>query len=623
MKHLNNMACMLALLAAGSTGFTACSSDDAIDGGGNNTSGAAGKMVKTSFALNIPYGAKSTRMTADNTQAGGNNFRGMADMRMLAFDTDELNSTSTSTKKIVLANGTDGAFDQEAKRRYIYRDVTIPVGTKKFLFYGRTDATSTKTGADLMNEKFQKGSILEQSALTNSPAVTTEKDEIALSGVTFNLEIINTALFNGTTEGSSAKVVADALKSVYNAKTTEKNWKDCLETSSDNVEKHAGTLFNQFKKLTAGSAASAKAALTSLKNGCGRNTKSDTETKDILYAVAKACDDALTALKDCTFPNDLGLPDGAAKGSFNGEGVFTYAQTGIPAATTGDNTLDYTKVTYPASLNYYVETPVKASDDAIENLNTTDGWPSYENWNKSDYQWPTNKWGDEVTNNTRSIALKNAIQYAVASLQTNVSVTQQVLYDNAKAKGGMLNDQSINVSSNGFKLTGILIGGQPSVVGYDYTPTTATNVEFDRTVYDRAMNEAENSITSSKSTTNYTLVLEGQESQSVYVTLELVNNTGTDFYGADGLVPNGSKFYLIGQLNPETDGGNVSSSNGNPNNLTQVFKKDYKTIANMRIGAKSLQKAYNTIPDLRSTQISLGLAVDLTWQNGITFNVDL
>ena len=613
MKHLNNMACMLALLAAGSTGFTACSSDDAIDGGGNNTSGAAGKMVKTSFALNIPYGTKSTRMTSDITQAGGTNFRGMADMRMLAFDAaDELNSASTSTKKIVLANGTDGAFDKEANKRYIYRDVTIPVGTKKFLFYGRTDAELAS-----MNDKFQKGRILEKTALTNSPAATTEKDEIALSDVTFNLEIINTAYFDGTTEGSTAKVVADALKSVYNAKTTEMNWKDCLETSSDNVEKHAATLFKQFKNLTAGSAASAKAALTSLKKGCGRNTESATETKDILYAVAKACDEALTKLQSCTFPNDLGLPDGAAKGSFNDEGVFTYAQKGIPAATTGDNALDYTKVTYPASLNYYVETPVKASDDAIENLNTTDGWPSYENWNKSDYQWPTNKWGDEVTNNTRSIALKNAIQYAVASLQTNVSVTQQVLYDNAKAKGGMLNDQTINVSSNGFKLTGILIGGQPSVVGYDYTPTTATNVEFDRTVYDRAMNEAENSITSQAGTTNYTLVLEGQDDAPVYVTLELENKTGVDFYGADGLVPNGSKFYLIGQLNPTETG------NSNPNNLTKVFKKDYKTTANMRIGETSLKKAYNTIPDLRSTQISLGLAVDLTWQNGITFSVDL
>lgn len=616
---------MLALLAAGSTGFTACSSDDAIDGGGNNTNGAAGKMVKTSFALNIPYGTKSTRMTDQITQANGN-FRGMADMRMLAFDASDVAKSSTSTKKIVLANGTSGAFDSDANKRYIYRDVTIPVGTKKFLFYGRTDATSTKTGADLMAEKFENGCILEQSALTSTPNITTQKDEVSLSGVTFNLEIINGNVFDGTVEGSSAKVVAGALASVYNAKTTDgQTWKDCSPTSTDNVEKHAAALFDQFKCLTAGSAASATAALESLKKGCGRNTAEGAtgEKDDILMAVAKACDKAIKDLENCTFPNDLGLPDGAAKGRFNDDGVFTYAQTGIPAATTGDNALDYTKVTYPASLNYYVETPVKASDDAIENLNTTDGWPSYDNWNSSTYQWPANKWGDEVTNNTRSIALQNVIQYAVASLVTNVSVTQQQLQDNAQAKGGMLNDQTINVSSNGFKLTGVLVGGQPSKVGYDYTPaTTTTEVDYDRTVYDRVMNTADNSITSQGGTTNYTLVLEGQDNAPVYVTLELVNNTGVDFYGADGLVPNGSKFYLIGQLNPATTGGNAASD-GNPNNLTQVFKKDYKTTANMKIGATSLKKAYNTIPDLRSTQISLGLAVDLTWQNGITFNVDL
>ena len=460
--------------------------------------------------------------------------------------------------------------------------------------------------------------------MTNTPAATTEKDAIALNEVTFNLEIISNQTFDGTAEGS-AKDVADALSSVYNAKTADKNWKDCSSSATGegaNVEKHAAQLFDRFKTLTAGSAASVKAALTSLKKGCGRNTAEGAtgEKNDILMAVAKACDKAIKDLENCTFPNDLGLPDGAAKGRFNSDGVFTYEQTGIPAATTGDNALDYTKVTYPASLNYYVETPVKASDDAIENLNTDNGWPSYDDWNSTTYQWPTDKWDDEVTNNSRSIALQNAIQYAVASLETKVSVTQDDLQDNAQAKGGMLNDQTINVSNKGFKLTGVLVGGQPSKVGYDYTPATATataGVDYNRTVYDRVMNTADNSITSQVGTTNYTLLLEGQDNAPVYVTLELVNNTGVDFYGADGLVPDGSKFYLIGQLNP------TATSNTNLNNLTQVFKKDYKTTANMKIGASSLKKAYNTIPDLRSTQISLGLAVDLTWQNGITFTVDL
>lgn len=43
------------------------------------------------------------------------------------------------------------------------------------------------------------------------------------------------------------------------------------------------------------------------------------------------------------------------------------------------------------------------------------------------------------------------------------------------------------------------------------------------------------------------------------------------------------------------------------------------TEANFVIGANSLQYALVAVPDLRSTQISLGLSVDLNWQTGLSF----
>jgi hypothetical protein len=72
-------------------------------------------------------------------------------------------------------------------------------------------------------------------------------------------------------------------------------------------------------------------------------------------------------------------------------------------------------------------------------------------------------------------------------------------------------------------------------------------------------------------------------------------------------------------------------------NLNQVFKQDYKTIATFKIGqgtadtnndGKSdtpagLANAYNTIPDLRTPKMELGLSVNLTWQSGLTFNIEL
>jgi hypothetical protein len=44
------------------------------------------------------------------------------------------------------------------------------------------------------------------------------------------------------------------------------------------------------------------------------------------------------------------------------------------------------------------------------------------------------------------------------------------------------------------------------------------------------------------------------------------------------------------------------------------------TSATFKIGANSLKSAYTTIPDLRASQISLGLSVNLEWQTGLSFD---
>ena len=48
---------------------------------------------------------------------------------------------------------------------------------------------------------------------------------------------------------------------------------------------------------------------------------------------------------------------------------------------------------------------------------------------------------------------------------------------------------------------------------------------------------------------------------------------------------------------------------------------DYMTTLKLTI--KSLKNAYNTIPDLRSTKLQLGLSVDLDWQAGLQFDVEI
>lgn len=122
---------------------------------------------------------------------------------------------------------------------------------------------------------------------------------------------------------------------------------------------------------------------------------------------------------------------------------------------------------------------------------------------------------------------------------------------------------------------------------------------------------------------NYTLVLDNKNSSTtnapqskVYVTVELENNMG-DFYGAEGLIPAGSRFYLVGELNP--NGTTATQPSGET--IDRVFVKDHTTIANFTI--TNLKKAYNHIPDMRTSKINVGLAVDLEWKSGITFDVNL
>ena len=635
---MNNLACMLALVAASSAGFTACSSDDPITNG-DNQNGVAGKMVKTSFALNIPYG-KSTRMTSNVTQSGlTTTFRGMSDMRLLSFNsaTANVDGSATAVKKIVLGSS-DDAFEQDDHRR-IYRDVVIPVGTKSFIFYGQTDKAFTTTDKDLMNDKFSNGIIKASETLTGGAEDSKTNDNLALKNVTFNLEKI----YNGSiATDKEAQDIIENLAKVYNTKgniyTTDKNnqkktievtW-SAITTEQANqypVLKHAKQLFEQFKTLKAGSANSARAALKLLFDGCGRDLKNgiiEASEDDLLYEIANNANEAQQKIKDCTFPNNLGLPDGAAQGAFGSDGNFEYSTGG---AAMNNNKFDYTKAVYPASLNYYVQTDLAAKNDVVNSLNSTNGWPTYDNWKANDASNWTG-WGTEVTNDTRTIGLKDAIKYGVAKLATTVTITSNHLTDNGNTVGKLNADQSIDVTSKGFKLTGVLVGGQPEQVGWDYTATApegGITGQYDYTVYDRNMDYADNVLTNGKSTTNYTLLLDNDEPKpteggksAVYVTIELVNNTGTAFYGVDGVVPDGGTFYLVGQLDP-----NTASYTGTQTKPDHVFKKAYTTTATLKIGEKSLKHAYNCLPDLRSTSISLGLAIDLKWETGLDFEVEL
>lgn len=147
MKKFRFFSFASAMLLASAAGMVSCSSDSIEPTSGP---GATGQVVKTQFAINIPYGGNSstnqakkvTRMTDEMTQQSGKPFRGISDIVLLTFSgKPEAAGTINADKPISI--GTDGnAYSQDTYRR-LYRDIEIPVGTSNMIFYGRASSNSS------------------------------------------------------------------------------------------------------------------------------------------------------------------------------------------------------------------------------------------------------------------------------------------------------------------------------------------------------------------------------------------------------------------------------------------------------------------------------------------------
>lgn len=408
------------------------------------------------------------------------------------------------------------------------------------------------------------------------------------------------------TDGTNAVAWADVIDSKYDAVT----W--ITKSERDFLKKY----YEKFINLSAGSQYSVKAFITKLKSILiGEGTEADLSKKYLTKSIVDNCDAALKKIESLSFPRDLSLPDGVAKIHWNStKNSFEYYTAGSEVFSTG-NIINYNKICYPAELSYFVKTSTMVSDKEMSHVND---FPDYNKWTTDISQaWPIGGTFEnaEVSSSTRTVALRDPVQYSVAVLQSTVKCADATLKDNGQSKGGLEQDQDVTVNSVGFPVTGILIGGQPESVDWKYEPTSTET--FANTIYDQNMNGTITAGTTA-SNANYTLVFDNKstDKKPVFVTIELENNSGMDFYGNDGIILNGAKFYLVGKLDPEATTGTTK-----PTGVDRVFVQDHITKANFNI--TNLKGAYNCIPDLRTSGINVGLAVDLSWQDGITFNVDL
>lgn len=599
MKKLNSFLLMGTVALAGLGVMSSCSSDELSND--STTNPGETKAVKTQFALNIPRANGGTRMGGENTQSN-TNFLGMEDVRMYAFKA-EPNASSSSVATFALAN-IDGITTTASSK--IYSDVSVPVGTTHFLFYAHAPQGTTDA------KKFELGVL----NLTNPETETTATSNISASLATVKKE--------DTTSPT-------ALLGILNGVAGVEGWADAA------TDTKLGKLYANFVKAKAGSANSIRLTLQSLYNSLGGViTSSNTAEKELAekirtqiaqsFKTTTGTDGYVTlAYKDgsaySTYPNNINLPDGAVELSFaEATKKFSYAAT---SGLTGLSTLDASKICFPSAIYYFQSSDLAATAmelDASQWPTTTSKWVNESApWLSATSTLETG-WTSDVKATTRSIAMRKNINYGVANLVTTVKCGAATLSDNT---GLTVTDPSefagtVTVPAAGFPVSGLLIGGQPTKVGFNFQP--ATDDAFDLTIYDNAIPTGIVAKNGAASTANYTIVLPNDKGRAatdqnkVNVAIELTNNTDKPFRGIDGIIPAGGKFYLVGQLDPDAK---TVTNVTNP----AVFMSDYKTTLNLNI--TSLKSAYNTIPDLRSTKLQLGLSVDLEWQAGIQFDVNI
>ena len=587
-----------AAMLASAVAFTGCKGDQ-------NAPQQKAPEVTTDITISLPANAVggARRMPGKTVQLEESNFQGITNITLVPFAKKGAIEAADARQGNNITLGDIAATSElatvsKAKR---YTNVKVPTNTASFLFYGESKAKDA-SGDDL---NFQKG------------VLNADRDASTPNGFKFELSPILTNK-NTVTENAKCTGLLAYLNSLLNAvdgAATPKAWKNYAAGTDDATYVNLRDTFQTLTTLTSFGVQRmmndlyetldllpASALRTNLMNAITNGTYVDFTPNPV-----PATDPKIVLKADYQgFPYSLNVPEGAVALAYSA-GQFVLADPQNYSTTFAVPLL--TDYVYPSSLWYYANTRIKTSPNSKQ----TELESSSLNWDGVLAAYELDN--SYVSGTTRSIALKGVINYGVARLDVQVKAASTLL-DNTKPTA-----VTVTTNAGGYPVTAVLVGNQKNV-GFDFTPE---NYHGDKTreyiIYDKVTTGAINTATEFTGPKNSTLVLATPQgaNNDVYVAIELQNNSGVDFRGANGVIPAGGKFYLVGKL--LSDKANVQESSETFNPGKRVFYPDYTTTARLTI--TSLEKAYNTIPDLRTPALELGLSVDLTWENGKVYDIDL
>ena len=609
------MLCLLVALSL--AGAVSCQrKDHALEGK---------RGVLKSVRLSLSVGSRSqTKMVADNfTELGESpSFRGLKDMKMVAFGREgQVLGTDYALNLPINVPAFETPNYPNATAQFYPSgiDTFLPIGTASVLLYGRAPGDDKHTYGSLIPSGFDTQNTAEQaSSFGFEPDVMYSGNDIpneasVIAGVVNSIMLGAPVRINGWYQRGTEKVKTQVVK----------NWNESVEDV--NLRKAYTDITNE-GAIIAGSGPMVESMLSSLysffkgyesSNPDGYEITENGEHyqlykengdslfyKDIFNALrvevlnrftlnTAHAKDFITVDEDeltvsfnqeysslSTYPESMGLPTGCA--------ILRWTPTGfvVPQISGVEGMAPINRYCFPTGLYYYVNTTIKTSQDKNigQSYSTSISWDAV----LDDYTL-----GSAITSNTTSVALIKPIQYAVGMLKATVRSDRDWLQDNDG-----LPETTVSAVGENLPVTGIILGGQYAQ-NFDFTPDT------DETEYFSFDNQTPGVyLTKEKSAPIRTLSLPTPTEEDVYFTLEFLNNSGKTFFGADGRVLPGRKFYMVGKIELPTD--------PQKRKFEQVFVQDHVTNLNCTI--YSLAGAYNAVPNLGIPQLVIGVQTQVNWE---------